>query len=226
MWRYRQAIKLAQLIDRQAIESEALQIEWRFKELLEQEYAPTIPTLPPPIAVTSQSGYEEDDTEEHFSTKDDTVEIPDEIKGDVSDIADAFHEKTGKDIVITDGSRDADDQASAMFEKMEAGKNVDKLYLNKEALDEIKQVYEDGKDAGKSDDEIKQDMSDVISEQMNNDTYISRHLLDNAVDVRISDMTKAQQDVFKKAAQDAGAKVIVEGDHFHVQFTPEKPTGS
>jgi phage-related protein len=138
----------------------------------------------------------------------------------VAEIASAYFDETGADITVTDGTRTAEDQASAMYNNLENGEDFS-LYKDQAAAQEIKDAYDEAIDADKSKEEAIKDMTGVIQDQIERGVYISNHLEekgDRAFDVRINDMTTDQRDAFQKAAENVGAKVINEGDHFHVQF--------
>src|SRR5262249_55804256 len=146
----------------------------------------------------------------HFSVKDDSVDLSDEMTQKATDIAAAYFKDTGEDLVVTDGGRDATDQAARMFDKLENGEDLTKLYKDQDALKEITDAYDKASDADQSDEQVKQALADVIQRQMDDDVYISRHLEDNAFDVRSKDMTPEQQQSFKVAVEAKGGKVIVE----------------
>jgi hypothetical protein len=163
-----------------------------------------------------------DESGDYYTYKDDSIDLTDEMKDKVSDIADAYHEATGETLTVTDGSRDADDQAAAMFTKLENGDDLSHLYSNQDALHEIQDAYDEALNRGASDDEIRAAMAAVIEQQIQDDVYISRHLTDNAFDVRSREMTQEQKDAFRASVESAGGTVIVEGDHFHVQFPDQE----
>jgi hypothetical protein len=155
---------------------------------------------------------------EHYSIKS-GVNMTDQLEANAGEVADNYFSKTGQDIVVTDGVRTAEDQASAMVYKLENGDDLS-IYTNKEAVKEIKEAYNAAVEAGKSKDEIVSDVTGVIQSQVDSGVYVSKHLAGNAFDVRSQGMTPAQKQDFRKSVAEAGGTVIEEGipPHFHVQF--------
>jgi hypothetical protein len=218
---YRQGLSFARKIRSAGEVATALRLEDDYLEILRREYSVETPLgIASHDAILAQDAYGDDEGDTHFSPKDDSVEIPEGINDKVGEIADGFFTETGKDLVVTDGARDAEDQAKAMFDKLELGDDLQGLYSNKDAAAEIEDAYNEAQEAGKSDEETKEAMQAVIEEQIGNDVFISRHLTEKAFDVRSRDMTADEKAAFKKSVEDAGGKVITEGKpaHFHVQF--------
>lgn len=158
-----------------------------------------------------------EDNVQHYSTKS-GVEMGSELEEKVGELADAYHEATGKDIVVTDGNRSAAGQASAIYNKLEKGEDVVALYKNKDAIREIKKAYDDAREEGKSETGTRADMQAVIEKQVKSGTYISRHLSGKGVDVRSRDMSEDDKREFRKAAESAGFSVLEESDHLHLQL--------
>jgi hypothetical protein len=167
----------------------------------------------------SPSSNEGSSTEtQHFSLKDSSVILTPEGERMAREIADAYFKETGKDIVITDGTRTATDQAARFYDKLQAGESMS-IYKNQDAAKEIEDAYTRSIQARKGSAEVIQEMSKVIQAQVDKGVYISRHLESRGFDVRFSDMTQSQKDSFKKAARLViGTDPVVENDHFHIQY--------
>jgi hypothetical protein len=169
---------------------------------------------PTPEDTTGSPSPDDDkDEEDHTSLKDDTVQLSEETQGKATDIAQDFFDATGKNVVITDGTRTTEDQAERMYDKLASGKGVDKA-----AAQEIKEAYDKAVQQGNSKDEIVEKMKDVIDNQVGEGVNISNHLNERAFDVRSSGMTAAEIAAFRSAVEKNGGKVINEGDHLHVQY--------
>lgn len=155
----------------------------------------------------------------HFSFKEgQNISVTEDIQDKIKSISDAFNEKTGNDLVITDGMREPADQSKAMYNKLESGEDLTLLYKNKEAVNQVIEQYNLGKEEGKNSDQILENMTKTIQQQVDEDIFISKHLSDKAFDVRNSTMNEQQKESFMKAVEEKGGTVVVEGDHFHVQF--------
>ena len=155
----------------------------------------------------------------HYSLKTSDISLSSEVETKIGEIADAYYEKTKKDIVVTDGTRTAADQADRMFTKLKLGDDIVALYGNKEAAKSIKKAYDDGVKAKKSDSDIKSSMTEVIEEQIKKGIYISNHLEAGAVDIRKTDMTDAEKKTFKEVAESKGVSVLEENTppHLHLK---------
>ncbi len=131
-------------------------------------------------------------------------------------IAADYHEATGKTITITDGNRTAAEQAFLMIPQIKKGKFH--LYSNKVAANEVKKVYDAGKANGKTENQIAEDITPVIQNQINKGIYLSRHLRDRGADIRFSDMSMAERKTFSQITRKHGGDPLIEDDHFHLQF--------
>lgn len=172
-----------------------------------------------PPAASSGDGSDADNDDDHYTVKDNTVHLTDEAQQAASSIAKDYNAATGSDIVVTDGSRTPDNQAQRMYSKLVQGDNL-AVYTNKQALQPIVDAYNSGTQAGLTPQQIQSNMTSVIQSQVDQGTYVSRHLQSGAFDVRMSDMTPQQQAAFRTAVQANGGTVVTEAipPHFHVQF--------
>jgi len=156
----------------------------------------------------------------HYSRKS-GVQMSSAVEKRMGEIADAYHKKTGKSIVLTSGTRSASEQADAMYNKIKLGDDVSKLYKNKTAVAEIKTAYDQGVAAKKTEAQIRADMTSVIQKQVDSGTYISRHLRAGGVDVRTKDMSAAEKSAFREAVAGMKGVTVIEEKkppHFHLQF--------
>lgn len=145
------------------------------------------------------------------------VVLNENAKAKLSAIGQEYQKRTGKTFAVTSGTRTPYRQASAMFTKIQLGDDFSE-YRNKAAVSEILTAYRRAKAAGKSGEEIKQAMSETIQNQVNRQTYISRHLKGGAADVSIRGL---DQKAFREAVKSVtGGEPLYEGKppHFHLQF--------
>src|SRR5205809_642139 len=156
----------------------------------------------------------------HYSLKPGVV-LTEKVESKIAEIANEFFKASKKDLVVTSGSRTAAEKAAAMYTKLSLGDDLSE-YVNKPARDEIKKAYDDGKSAGKTESEIQKDMTKVIQGQMDVGVYISNHLLEGAVDVRIKDLTADEKKALKEAIKKGlGKDPLPESTppHFHLEIS-------
>ena len=145
------------------------------------------------------------------------VVLSENAKAKLSQIGQAYQQKTGKTMQITSGTRTPYKQAGAMFTKIQLGDSFSE-YKNRAALSEILSAYKQAKTAGKSSEQAKQAMAQTIQNQVDRGVYISRHLRGGAADVSIIGLN---QSAFREAVKSVtGQEPLYEGKppHFHLQF--------
>ena len=145
--------------------------------------------------------------------------ISDALGRKAEPIAAAVRDATGRAMIINSTLRTPRAQAAAMFNNLE--KNTPASYVNKAAAQEINDAYRQAKAAGKSSADTIAAMQSQIDRQVARGVYVSKHLLDGALDVRIRDaqnrIDPAMRAAVIKAAKAQGAMVYPEADHIHVQ---------
>jgi hypothetical protein len=146
------------------------------------------------------------------------VRLGDDMRPVIGRIADDFHRRTGRGIVITSGTRSSREQADAMFDKLRLGQRLTSLYLDFDAASEIQSAYRSHQRRGRGPSVTA--MARVIDAQMRRGCFISRHLHASAADVRSRDMSRRQRRAFEQAV--AGVpqvSLLAEGTppHFHLQ---------
>lgn len=145
------------------------------------------------------------------------VVLNENAKSKLSAIGQEYQRITEKTFDVTSGTRTAYRQAGAMFTKIQLGDNFSE-YKNRAAVSEILTAYRQAKAAGRSAEQIKQAMSDTIQNQVDRQTYISRHLKGGAADVSIRGL---DQKAFRESVKSVtGQEPLYEGKppHFHMRF--------
>jgi len=148
------------------------------------------------------------------------VLLPPLVQQKVALLALAFFRRTGKELVITSGTRDAAQQAEAMHELFRLGADVMGLYRNKPAAREIQRAYQVGSATGRPASVVIAAMAEVIRLQIERGTFISAHLRAGAFDVRNKDMSAADKRAFLEAVAEIGGATALEESrppHFHLQ---------
>ena len=137
-------------------------------------------------------------------------------------LATAFQAATGKPLVITDGTRRPETQAALMLRNLERGDDIVRNYANKTAAAEVLAAWEQAKAQELAGEAMLTRITEVIATQVVDKDYVSKHLREGAVDVRCSDMSKAQRVAFKRVARQLGIAVVDESrtatPHFHLNF--------
>ena len=179
-----------------------------------------VPSLLPGPGPMPAVGARPDDAAHRRFTTLPGVTLPTLVKEKVTRIADAYHRRTGKGLVITSGARDAEDQAEAMYELFRLGADVINLYRNKSALREIQRAYEDGRTAARPAAAVVAAMAEVIRRQVERGVFISAHLRAGAVDIRNRDMTSTEKRALLDAVSEVGGVSALEESrppHYHLQ---------
>jgi len=171
--------------------------------VIKQACANTIPSVAPHV---------------HYSVLPD-ITMPADVETKVAQVAEKNYELTQRDVVVTSGTRTPEAQAEAMRTKLALGDNVEGLYRNKKAVDQVLHAYRAARHEGKDDEETTDAMAGTIQQEMSQGVYISNHLHDNAVDLRISDLNGWQKRVLKESAESVpGVTVHQESipPHYHL----------
>jgi hypothetical protein len=164
---------------------------------------------------------------QHYRLNNDTVRLNDQMRDAVGRLADEYHRRTGADLTLTDGNRTPADQAARMYYRLTHpdGVHADPLwdYRNRRAVEQIRRAYRNAVAAGKTPAEVQQAMTDVIQQQVDSrpPTYVSAHLREGGVDIRLRDMTAAQRQAFRDSVTATGEFTVhQEGNppHWHLQL--------
>ncbi|MGS1078415.1 RHS repeat domain-containing protein [Pseudoxanthomonas beigongshangi] len=141
------------------------------------------------------------------------------VEGKVDRIADRYNTATGGKITVTGGNRTAGEQAREMYGKITSGEGLG-LYRNRDAAREIQSAYDNAVRSRATPEATMAAMTRTISDQMSNGVYISKHLIEGAVDVRSRDMSGAERTSFRQSATGIADTVLLEtaNPHWHLQF--------
>ena len=146
------------------------------------------------------------------------------IQPQVDGIGAEFNRKTGRTMVVTSGYRNAEGQARAMYDKLQAGGDFS-LYKNKAAAAEVMSAYEAAKASGADRATIVASMAAAIQKQVERGIYVSLHLTSRAVDISTRDadqnaLTHDQIGILFSAIRKFNGRILSESDppHIHVQF--------
>ncbi|MBV9928144.1 MAG: hypothetical protein JOZ96_24205 [Acidobacteria bacterium] len=132
----------------------------------------------------------------------------------VANLADEYFKLTGNGLTVTSGYRPPDRQARAMYDKIvrEGETKVKNLYRSQTLIDEILKAYRAHKDNPTV---AVAEIQKTIEAQVERGSYISNHLRSNAIDVRKATTNLGS---LKTAVSKVGGRVVVEGDHYHVEL--------
>jgi hypothetical protein len=172
--------------------------------------------VPPPGSSTTPTPPPATSVPPAYTALDGAV-IPPELQQRIVRIANAFHAASGRTLQITSGSRSAERQAKAMFDKIRGGENP---YADAAAYNEILSAYNSAQAEGMNRTQTEAAMAAVIATQMARGVFISRHLTGRAVDVRTRDLSPADKTVLDALVSAEGGTIIHEGapPHTHYQF--------
>lgn len=143
------------------------------------------------------------------------------VEEKVAEIASAYFRRTGKELVVTSGTRDPARQAEAMHELFRHGADVLGLYKDKAAAREIMSAYEEGRSTEQPPEALIAALEQVIHAQIDRGVFISAHLREGAVDIRNRDMTSAEKRAFLDGVEEVGGVLALEESrppHYHLQI--------
>ncbi len=150
------------------------------------------------------------------------VRMPERVRPTLASIAEAFHERTGKQLRVTSGTRTPEEQAWLMYRKMRSGANIVRIYKATKSAQAIRRAYRRGRSEGLSEDAVIAKMTAVIARQVNRGVYISRHLRAGAVDIGARGMSSEHRAILKRIIRRHRVHVLDETKtrwpHFHLAF--------
>jgi hypothetical protein len=149
------------------------------------------------------------------------VTLSSKVEEKLSAIGEKYQRRTAKTFIVTSGIRDPDSQAELIYRKLSLGEDLLKLYKDKSAVRELKEVFDEGRKTRRSRPHIVTQLATVIRAQMKRGIFISAHLKAGAADIRSSSMTPAEKRAFIEAARDVGGfSIMLESTppHFHLQL--------
>lgn len=140
-------------------------------------------------------------------------------------IAAAYHEQTGRKLVITGGDRSAERQAELMYKKLENGEDLLEIYARDDLVREIMDAYDAAKSEERSKKGIVSAMGRAIEDQIERGQYVSRHLDFTAADVRSRDLEPEHIEALRSAVRSQpGARFVDETEsvapHIHLNLMP------
>jgi len=133
---------------------------------------------------------------QHWSTKNSSVRVPEQIRQKIDAVAKEFYKSTGKELIITDGMRSAQDRAKRMLYKFKHGDF--KTYRGHVGAS-IAKIFRDGINNGEREDKIIDDMKNEINLNLKDGHIVSYHLVNRAVDFSVKNFSSEE----KKALHDA-----------------------
>lgn len=130
-----------------------------------------------------------------------------------------FHERTGRRLHVTSGTRSPRAQARAMYDKIRLGRPLTGLYRDYEAASEIQTAYRRNRRRGRG--AAVSAMARVIRQQMQRGCFVSRHLRASAADVRSRNLSHRERRIFREVVRSVGGVSLLEEGrppHFHLQM--------
>jgi hypothetical protein len=150
----------------------------------------------------------------------DDVSLTAAIERRVAKLGCAYYREVGRPLVVTSGSRSPEAQASAMYRKLRLGVRLSKFYRSKAAR-EIEKAFLTAMESKAARAVVIDAGAKVIREQMARGVFISKHLLDDAVDIRSRNLNRRQKSLFRRLARELGFRVLLETrpPHFHLSVS-------
>ncbi|XXY55156.1 hypothetical protein WME91_04800 [Sorangium sp. So ce269] len=179
------------------------------------------PGAAPPALAPSRRAASADPDEERRYVLLPGIALAPAVEEKVAEIASAYFRRTGKELVVTSGTRDPARQAEAMLELFRHGADVLGLYKDKAAAREIMSAYEEGLSTEQPPEALIAALEQVIRAQIDRGVFISAHLREGAVDIRNRDMTRAEKRAFLDGVEEVGGVLALEESrppHYHLQI--------
>jgi len=154
---------------------------------------------------------------QHWRAKNPSVKVPDQIRSKLDAVAKAFHDATGKVLVVTDGARTPEQQAERMYYKYAHGDF--RTYRGNFAA-KIANAYREGVKNNLSRDQILTKMAAIVTDSVNANQPISYHLANRAVDFSSKYLSSVDKSVLKLIIAKNGGVPLHEGvpEHIHATF--------
>lgn len=157
----------------------------------------------------------------HYSLKTADIEIPKCVGSTLDRIANAFHRKTGRDLVVTDGTRTIAAQAKLVALNLSEGKNIVALYAEKELAREVTRAYRSVPREQRAERGVAV-VESTLRAQVERGEYLSKHMRKGAIDLRVSDLSAEQRKVLAKIIRQADVVLVDESrgkrPHYHLNF--------
>jgi hypothetical protein len=151
------------------------------------------------------------------------------VEACVSRLADRFHRRKRRVLVITSGTRTPYTQARAMYSKLIRRARYRRLYRKRELAEEIRQSFYAARRVRPRlrRREVIARMAATIRQQMDRGLYVSEHLREGAVDLRSRNLRRSQKVVLERTVRElCGLKLNREErtpPHFHLQVDGHDP---
>lgn len=128
-----------------------------------------------------------------------------------------YNERTGQRLHVTSAYRTPERQARAIDRNLRTfGRAyVLTIYRRSQAIREIVSAHNRNR---RRKGQAVMAMTRVIEAQIRRGVYISRHMLGRAFDIRSKGPNGAKLSVLQEVAQSMGGRVLVEKNHYHVEF--------
>ena len=147
------------------------------------------------------------------------VRIGRSIRPVLSEIAEAYRQRTHERLIVTSGVRTPQQQAEAMLYKLERRQSLLRIYRNQTLAGELMRAYRRCRRRRPA--QCGEALTQTIRLQVQRGEHISRHLVDSAVDIRSRSMTRRQQRIFREiVGRHSQVLLLQEGTppHFHLQL--------
>ncbi len=143
------------------------------------------------------------------------------VKQALAPIAAAFHSRTKRALVVTDGTRTVDEQARLLFLNLEESKNIVRLYAAKTLAREITDAYEKLPVAQRRT-KGTATIARTLRAQVARGAYLSKHMREGAVDLRIHDLSSAHRKILRREIRRHKIQLVDESrgkrPHYHLNF--------
>jgi LysM repeat protein len=144
------------------------------------------------------------------------LDLTSAVVNETNALLDAVRDQTGFALHVTSGRRGPDRQAAAMYDNF--ADNSSPRYRNQAAFNEVRDAYIQGRSDRLGRTAIVNRMTTVLQGQVDRGVFISRHMSDRAIDIRMPPAA-SRADVLAAIRDNTAVQSVgVEDDHLHIQF--------
>ena len=149
------------------------------------------------------------------------VKLTGDVKARVERLARRYTKKTGRQLVITSGTRTPLEQAAAMYTKLRRRHNLLRLYRRTALAKQVIRAYGKARRARLGRKATVRAMARVMRAQVARGAYLSLHMRDGAVDIRSRGLSRKHKRIFRRLVRRERDIVLIKEEryppHFHLE---------
>ncbi len=154
--------------------------------------------------------------------KDSSVHLSPCVAEEIGKLARAFHKKTRRGLIITDGDRSIRDQAVQLARKLRDRENIIRLYRERDLAREVRKAWR-ALSAKQRRKKGVATIEKVLERQVARGRFISQHMIKGAVDLRTLAFRARDLRILRRLIAEHGIRLLDETrsrrPHYHLNVT-------